>query len=92
MRVLPFFNRTARVGSGMEMLPGRVSVTARGLTETMGQPDLNVVYHFGSQRKAELEAFPAARHCLRREERSRPNSKKLDDMVRKAIEKYPPKR
>jgi len=37
----------------------RRDLTARGLTETMGQFDLNVVYHFGSQREAELEAFPA---------------------------------
>ena len=103
----------------------RNDLTARGLTEaTGGAADLNVFYHFRSQRKAELEAFPAgwrgwgtrwARvpyaegtlvidlrdpgpHSLvwrgiASEEKSDPAqiSKKLDDMVRKAIEKYPPK-
>jgi len=102
----------------------RRDLTARGLTETE-QPDLNVVYHFGSQRKAELEAFPAgwrgwgtrwARvpyaegtlvidlrdtsvhsmvwRGIASEEKSDPAQiqKKLDDMVRKAIEKYPPKK
>jgi len=103
----------------------RRDLTARGLTETMRQPDLNVVYHFGSQRKAELETFPAgwrgwgtrwARvpyaegtlvidlrdtsvhsmvwRSIASEEKSDPAQiqKKLDDMVRKAIEKYPPKK
>jgi hypothetical protein len=38
----------------------RRDLTARGLTEAAdGRPDLNVVYHFGSQIKSELEAFPA---------------------------------
>lgn len=104
----------------------RKDLTARGLTEaTEGTPDLNVFYHFGSQRKEELEAFPAgwrgwgtqwARvpyaegtlvidlrdpipHSLvwrgiASQEKSNPADiqKKLDDMVRKAIEKYPPKK
>jgi hypothetical protein len=104
----------------------RKNLTERGLTEaTGGQSDLNVFYHFGSQRKSELEAFPAgwrgwgtqwARvpyaegtlvidlrdpvpHSLvwrgiASEQKSDPAqiSKKLDDMVRKAIEKYPPKK
>jgi hypothetical protein len=38
----------------------RKDLAARGLTEADGPADLNVVYHFGSQRKSELEAFPAA--------------------------------
>ena len=38
----------------------RRDLTARGLTETIGQPDLNVVYHFGSQRKPSLRPFPQA--------------------------------
>jgi len=104
----------------------RRDLTARGLTEAAeGTPDLNVVYHFGSQRKAELEAFPAgwrgwgtrwARvpyaegtlvidlrdtnvhsmvwRGIASEEKSDPAQiqKKLDDMVRKAIDKYPPKK
>jgi hypothetical protein len=105
----------------------RKDLMARGLTEATagGSPDLNVVYHFGSQRKSELEAFPAgwrgwgtrwARvpyaegtlvidlrdtsvHSLvwrgiASEEKSDPAQiqKKLDGMVKKAIEKYPPKK
>ena len=104
----------------------RKDLTARGLTEaTSGASDLNVFYHFGSQRKSELEAFPAgwrgwgtqwARvpyaegtlvidlrdpvpHSLvwrgiASQEKSNPADiqKKLDDMVRKAIDKYPPKK
>jgi hypothetical protein len=43
----------------------RRDLTARGLTEATGatgergRPDLNVVYHFGSQPRSELEAYPA---------------------------------
>jgi hypothetical protein len=104
----------------------RRDLTSRGLTEaTGGAADLNVLYHFGSHPKSELEAFPAgwrgwgtqwARvpyaegtlvidlrdpvpHSLvwrgiASEEKSNPADiqKKLDDMVRKAIEKYPPKK
>ena len=104
----------------------RNDLRARGLAEaTGGAADLNVFYHFGSQRKAELEAFPAgwrgwgtrwARvpyaegtlvidlrdpgpHSLvwrgiASEEKSDAADiqKKLDSMVRKAIEKYPPKK
>jgi hypothetical protein len=99
-------------------------LTARGLEVTSGRSDLNVRYHFGSVRKAELESYPAGwrgwgtrvvrvpytegtlvidlrdpstRSLVWRgiasEEKS-DGSKiegKLDDMVRKAIEKYPPK-
>jgi hypothetical protein len=102
----------------------RRDLTERGLTEaTEGTPDLNVFYHFGSQRKAEMEAFPAGwrgwgtrwatvpyaegtlvidlrdpvPHSLvwrgiASEEKSNASDiqKKLDDMVRKAIDKYPP--
>jgi hypothetical protein len=104
----------------------RKDLTARGLTEaTNGAGDLNVFYHFGSQRKSELEAFPAgwrgwgtrwARvpyaegtlvidlrdpgpHSLvwrgiASEEKSDAADirKKLDKMVEKAIDKYPPKK
>jgi Domain of unknown function (DUF4136) len=109
----------------------RRDLTARGLTEATeangekAKPDLNVVYHFGSQPKAELEAFPAgwrgwgtryvrvpyaegtlvidlrdtsARALVWRGIASEEKSEaakiqgKLDDMVRKALEKYPPKK
>jgi hypothetical protein len=100
-------------------------LTARGL-EISAKPvaDLNVRYHFGTQRKVETEAYPAgwygwgtrivrvpyAEGTLVIDLRD-PATKslvwrgiaseekgdaakiegKLDDMVRKAIEKYPPK-
>ena len=101
-------------------------VTARGLTEATGDAaDLNVFYHFGSQHKEEMEAFPAgwrgwgtrwARvpyaegtlvidlrdpvpHSLvwrgiasQEKSNAADIAKKLDDMVRKAIDKYPPKK
>src|SRR5580700_3204064 len=35
------------------------SLSARGLEWTSGPSDLNVRYHFGSVRKAELESYPA---------------------------------
>jgi Domain of unknown function (DUF4136) len=99
-------------------------LTARGLEMTTGQSDLNVRYHFGSVRKAELEAYPAGwrgfgtrvvrvpytegtlvidlrdpstRSLVWRGIASEEKSDgtkiegKLDDMVRKSIEKYPPK-
>src|ERR1700686_97190 len=34
-------------------------LTAKGLMQVSGQADLNVVYQFGSARKAELEDYPA---------------------------------
>lgn len=103
----------------------RKDLTERGLTEAPDGADLNVVYHFGSQRKAEVEAYPAGwrgwgtryvrvpyaegtlvidlrdtgTHSLvwrgiASEEKSNASDiqKKLDSMVRKAIEKYPPKK
>jgi len=102
----------------------RRNLSARGLTEVQKQPDLNVVYHFGSAPKTELEAFPAGwrgwgtqwvrvpyaegtlvidlrytgTHSLvwrgiASEEKSDPKklAGKLDDMVKKALQKYPPK-
>jgi len=99
--------------------------TARGLSQAQSGPaDLNVVYHFGSARKTEVEAYPAgwrgwgtryvrvpyadgtlvidlrdpSTHSLvwrgiSREEQSDATKirGKLDNMVRKPIEKYPPK-
>lgn len=35
------------------------NLIARGLTQAEGGADLNVVYHFGSGRKNEIEAYPA---------------------------------
>jgi len=99
-------------------------LTARGLEITTGRSDLNVRYHFGSVRKAEIERYPAGWRGfgtrvvrvpytegtlvidlrdpstgslvwrgIASEEKS-DGAKiegKLDDMVRKAIEKYPPR-
>jgi len=97
---------------------------ARGLTQVTDSADLNVRYHFGSARKAEVEAFPAGwrgwgtryvrvpytegtlvidlrdpstgslvSRGVASEEKNDPAKiqSKLDDMVRKTIEKYPPK-
>jgi hypothetical protein len=99
-------------------------LTARGLEITTGPSDLNVRYHFGSVRKAEIERYPAGwygmgtrvvrvpytegtlvidlrdpstRSLVWRGIASEEKSDgtkiegKLDDMVRKSIEKYPPK-
>ena len=99
-------------------------LTARGLEITTGRSDLNVRYHFGSVRKAEIERYPAGwygmgtrivrvpytegtlvidlrdpstRSLVWRGIASEEKSDgtkiegKLDDMVRKAIDKYPPK-
>jgi hypothetical protein len=100
-------------------------LTAKGLTETSQQPDINVVYRFGSARKVEVETYPAgwygwgtrairvpyaegtlvidlrdtSTHSLvwrgiASEEKRDPNKieGKLDDMVKKSLEKYPPKK
>ena len=99
-------------------------LTARGLEIATGRSDLNVRYHFGSVRKAEIERYPAGwygmgtrivrvpytegtlvidlrdpstRSLVWRGIASEEKSDgtkiegKLDDMVRKAIDKYPPK-
>jgi len=99
-------------------------LTARGLEVTTGRSDLNVRYHFGSVRKAEIERYPAGWYGMgtrivrvpytegtlvidlrdpgtrtlvwrgiASEEKSDGTKieGKLDDMVRKSIEKYPPK-
>jgi Domain of unknown function (DUF4136) len=99
-------------------------LTARGLEVTTGRSDLNVRYHFGSVRKAEIERYPAGwrgfgtrvvrvpytegtlvidlrdpstRSLVWRGIASEEKSDgtkiegKLDDMVRKSIDKYPPK-
>jgi hypothetical protein len=98
-------------------------LTARGLTAVSEHSDLNVVYHFGSARKTEIEAYPAgwwgtryvrvpyaegtlvidlrdaSVHSLvwrgiSSEEKSDATKveRKLDRMVKKALEKYPPKK
>jgi hypothetical protein len=99
-------------------------LTARGLTKVTGPADLNVRFHFGAARKAELETYPAGWRGwgtrvvrvpytegtlvidlrdpttrslvwrgIAREDKSDATKieGKLDDMVRKSIEKYPPK-
>lgn len=100
-------------------------LTARGLMETSGRADLNVVYRFGSARKTELESYPAGWYglgtrvvrvpfaegtlvvdlrdpttrslvwrAIASEEKNDPTkiAGKLDDMVKKSCEKYPPKK
>jgi len=102
----------------------RNDLTAKGLSEAPDHPDLNVVYHFGSARKMELESYPAGWYglgtrvvrvpyaegtlvidlrdtsthslvwrAIASEEKSDPNKiqGKLDDMVKKSVQKYPPK-
>ena len=99
-------------------------LTARGLTHADQGPDLNVVYHFGSAPKSELESYPAGwrgwgRQWVRvpyaegtlvidlrdtqthsmvwrgiaSEEKSDAAKiqGRLDNMVKKSLEKYPPK-
>lgn len=101
------------------------NLTARGLSQVTGKADLNVRYHFGSARRAEIERYPAGwrgygtrivrvpytegtlvidlrdpntRSLVWRgissEEKGDASQiqKKMDDIVRKAIEKYPPKK
>lgn len=98
---------------------------AKGLTQVSGKADLNVVYHFGSARKTEVEGYPAGWRgwgtryvrvpyaegtlvidlrdpatrslvwrAISSEEKSDPSKiqRKLDDMVKKALDKYPPKK
>ena len=100
-------------------------LTARGLTESSGHADVNVVYHFGSARKSEIETYPAGWYglgtravrvpysegtlvidlrdpatrslvwrAIASEEKSDATkiAGKLDDMVKKSFEKYPPKK
>jgi hypothetical protein len=99
-------------------------LTAKGLMQVSAQADLNVVYQFGSARKAELENYPAGWRGLGTRVVRVPYSEgtlvinlrdpstrslvwrgiatedksdaskiegKLDDMVKKSLEKYPPK-
>ncbi len=99
-------------------------LSARGLTRVTGPADLNVRFHFGAARKAELETYPAGWRGwgtrvvrvpytegtlvidlrdpttrslvwrgIAREDKSDATKieGKLDDMVRKSLEKYPPK-
>ena len=100
-------------------------LTAKGLEETTGRADVNVVYHFGSARKSEIETYPAGWYgfgtravrvpysegtlvidlrdpttrslvwrAIASEEKSDATkiAGKLDDMVKKSFEKYPPKK
>ena len=102
----------------------RKRLAEKGLQETDGQPDLNVVFTLGTVRKLEAEAYPAGLRGLGTrvvrvpyaegtlvidlrdtkkkelvwravavEEKSDPLKLqgKLDDMVKKSFDKYPPK-
>jgi hypothetical protein len=97
-------------------------LSARGLTRVTGPADLNVRFHFGAARKAELEAYPAGwrgwgtrvvrvpytegtlvidlrdpttrslvwRGIAREDKNDAAKIEgKLDDMVRKSLDKYP---
>jgi uncharacterized protein DUF4136 len=100
-------------------------LTSRHLAEAQDHGDLNVLYHFGSARKTELETYPAgwrgwgtrvvrvpyaegtlvldlrdsSSHSLvwraissvDKSDASKIEGK-LDDMVKKAVQKYPPKK
>jgi hypothetical protein len=99
-------------------------LAAKGLTLAPGPSDLNVRYHFGSARKAQVERYPAGWRgwgtrvvrvpytegtlvidlrdattrslvwrAVAREDKSDAGKiqGKLDDMVRKSFDKYPPK-
>ena len=100
-------------------------LTAKGLERVPGKSDLNVRYHFGSARKAQVERYPAGWRGwgtrvvrvpytegtlvldlrdtgtrslvwrgIARQDKSDANKlqEKLDDMVKKAFDKYPPKK
>jgi hypothetical protein len=101
------------------------ALEARGLTEVSGPSDLNVRYHFGAARKAQVETYPAGWYGFRTRVVRVPYSEgtlvidlrdpgtrslvwraiatedksdaskiegKLDDMVKKSFDKYPPKK
>ena len=99
------------------------ALTAKGLTQKLGRPDLVVRYHLGAARKAQVERYPrgwrgtrvvrtpyeegtltidlhdVARQSLvwravAREDKSSSSDieKHLDDMVRKSLDKFPPKK
>lgn len=103
----------------------RKRLIEKGLSESSGQADLNVMFRLGSARRNEVGAFPAGRYGLRTrrvvnqytegtliidlrdttrrelvwravavEDKGDPSkiADRLDDMVRKSIEKYPPKK
>ncbi|MBZ5645201.1 MAG: DUF4136 domain-containing protein [Acidobacteriia bacterium] len=100
-------------------------LTAKGLTQTSGDADLNVRYTFGQARKVEVETYPAGWYGrgtravrvpyaegtlvidlrdpstrvlvwrgVASDEKTDPAKLegKIDDMVKKSIEKYPPKK
>jgi hypothetical protein len=101
------------------------ALVARGLTEVSGPSDLNIRYHLGAARKAQVETYPAGWYGFRTRVVRVPYSEgtlvidlrdpsarslvwraiatedksdaskiegKLDDMVKKSFEKYPPKK
>jgi hypothetical protein len=100
-------------------------LTAKGLARSPEQADLNVRYHFGSARKAQIERYPAGWRgwgtrvvkvpytegtlvidlrdaagkslvwrAIARVDKGDANKiqGKLDDMVKKSFDKYPPKK
>jgi uncharacterized protein DUF4136 len=101
------------------------ALESHGLTQVSGPSDLNVRYHFGAARKAQVETYPAGWYGLRTRVVRVPYSEgtlvidlrdpstrslvwraiaseeksdaakiegKLDDMVKKSFDKYPPKK
>jgi len=100
-------------------------LSAKGLTQVVNSPDLNVRYHFGSARRTEVERYPAGWRgfdtrvvripytegtlvidlrdaasrtlvwrSIAHEDKNDPDkiAGKLDEMVKKPVAKYPPKR
>ena len=100
-------------------------LTAKGMERVPGKGDLNVRYHFGSARKAQVERYPAGWRGwgtrvvkvpytegtlvldlrdtgtrslvwrgIARQDKGDANKlqEKLEDMVKKAFDKYPPKK
>ena len=103
----------------------RKRLIERGLTESSGKPDLNVMFWLGTLPRNEVEAFPAGRYgratrrtvtqytegtlvidlrdtskrelvwrAIAMEDKGNPSKivDRIDEMVRKSIEKYPPKK
>ena len=99
------------------------ALTAKGLTQKLGRPDLVVRYHLGAARKRQVERYPRGWRGTRvvrtpyqeatltidlhdvsrqslvwravaREDKNSASDldKHLDDMVRKSLEKFPPKK
>ena len=103
----------------------RKRLIERGLSESSGKPDLNVMFWLGSLPRSEVDAFPAGRYgrgtrrtvttftegtlvidlrdtskrelvwrAVAMEDKDNPSKivDRIDEMVKKSIEKYPPKK